>query len=150
MQTFQRVKDVVEYSKHIHSSLERLFQGYRDQNQEESVTMMLDYLINEQHRMKDVLSNFEETNQLDNMDTWMQYAPSLDISQATANQPIKADITLDELIDVVDEFGKAVVAFYREAVKESELPKVTELFENLAEMETKNTIKQLKASVSMV
>jgi rubrerythrin len=54
---------------------------------------------------------------------------------------------VDEIVQLAGEFGEALVNFYLEAANESDLPKVSKIFQNLAEMETKENLKQLRTAL---
>ncbi|MDD5577676.1 MAG: hypothetical protein PHY16_00180 [Methylobacter sp.] len=147
MHTFEQVKDVIHYSKMFHARLRKFYRSLKEKSQPERVKMLLDYLIEDQRRIEETLSGFEALSQQSTLDTWMQYTPTIDIHQLIDNQHIKPAMTMDELVQLAGEFGEAFVSFCREAANESDLPKVSEIFQNLAEMETKEKLKQLRAAL---
>jgi rubrerythrin len=147
MHTFEQVKDVIHYSKKIHARLRKFYRSLNEKSQSERVKMLLDYLIEDQRHIEETLSSFEAVTQPSVLDTWMQYAPSIDIHQLIDNQQIRSGMSVDEIVQLAAEFGEAFVDFYREAANESDLPKVSKIFQNLAEMETEEKLKQLRAAL---
>lgn len=147
MQTFIQVKQVIHNSKMIHVRLRHVYGSINEMNQPERVKMLLDYLIVDQHRIEEILSTFEAVSQQSVLDNWMQYAPSIDIQQLINNQPIKPEMTLDEVVQLASQYGEALVTFYREAANEADSPKVSSIFLNLAEMEIKDNHKQFRAAL---
>lgn len=142
MQTFVQVKDVIDYSKMIHVRLRNVYESINEINQSEQVKMFLDYLIAEQHRSEELLSTFEATSQPSLLDNWMQYSPSIDIHKLIDEQQINPGMTLDEVAQLAVRYSEAMIAFYLEAANETDLPKVSSVFQNLAEMERKDNLKQ--------
>jgi hypothetical protein len=147
MQTFVQVKQVIHYSKMIHVRLRDVYGSLNEMDQPERVKMLLNYLIVDQHRIEGILSNFEAVSQQSVMDNWMQYAPSIDVHQLLDHQPIKPEMTLDEIVQLAIKYGEVLVAFYLEAAKETDLPKVSDIFKNLAEMEIRDNHKQFRAAL---
>lgn len=146
MSTYETVKEVIGYSKVIHAHIRGYYEALSKKSQSERVKLMLEYLIEEQRQAEGIVGRLEEATDPSILESWMQYAPSFDIAELIRGKPIQADLSLDEIVNITQEFSERLIDFYREAANESELPKVQELFENLVELEKKENAKQLQAS----
>ncbi len=146
MQTFVQVKDVIDYSNMIHKRIRNVYGSISEMNQPERVKMFLDYLIAEQHRSEELLSNFEAASQPSFLENWMQYAPSIDIHKLIDDQQINPEMTLDEIAQLATRYGEALTAFYLEAANETNLPEVSSVFHNLAEMENKDNLNRCRVA----
>lgn len=147
MQTFVQVKQVIHDSKMIHVKLRQVYGEINEMDQPEQVKMLLNYLIVDQHRIEEVFTIFEAVNQQSVMENWMQYSPSIDVPALINKQLIKPEMTLEEVTQLATQYGEALVAFYHEVADETDLPKVSDIFKNLAEMEIKDNQKQFRAAL---
>ena len=109
--------------------------------------MLLDYLIEQQTHLEDMLANFEVSNQQSVLDNWMQFTPSIDIHQLIDNQNLLSEVSFEAIVELADSLSHALIGFYREAANESELPKVRKIFENLADMAINDNRKQNRAAL---
>lgn len=148
MHTFEQVKDVLNYSKTIHAGLRKLYASINEKPQQERVKMLLEYLYEQEHQLEQTISNFEAVSSQPVLDTWVQYGPSFNIQELIDGQKIHPDMLFDEVIDLAIKFDDALVAFYRQAENESDIPRIKEIFQNLAEMERRGKIRQLQAAFS--
>ena len=147
MQNFEQVKDVIEYTKIIHARLRKLYGSLNENTRPEREKMLLDYLIEQQIHLEDMLANFEVSNQHAVLDSWMQFTPNVDIHQLIEDQQPRSEITFDAIVQLADSYSQALVSFYREAANESELPKVRIIIENLADMAIQGNRQQNRATL---
>ncbi|CAA9892042.1 conserved hypothetical protein [Candidatus Methylobacter favarea] len=146
MQTFEQVKDVIDYNKKLHDRLRKYYLALNEKSQSDRVKLLLNYLIEDQRHTEETLASFEAVTQQSILDTWLQYAPSIDLHQLIDSHPIRAEMSMDEIVQLICEFGEAFVNFFQEAANESELPKISQIFQNLVAMETEAKNKQLRAA----
>ena len=147
MQNFEQVKDVIEYTKIIHARLRKIYDSLNENARPEREKMLLDYLIEQQIHLEEMLANFEVSNQHAVLDSWMQFTPNVDIHQLIDDQQPRSEITFDAIVQLADSYSQVLVSFYREAENESELPKVRMIFENLADMAIQGNRQQNRATL---
>jgi hypothetical protein len=147
MQNFEQVKDVIEYSEIIHNRLQKIYGSLNEKERPEREKMLLDYLIEQQVRIKETLAYFELASQQSILDTWMQFTPNIDIQQLIDDQEPQSEISFEEIVQFADSSSQALVDFYHEAANESELPNVRMIFENLGEMAVNGKRKQHRAAL---
>lgn len=147
MHTFKQVKEVIDYNKMIHGRLRMFFAALNENHQPERVTMMLNFLIGEHGHSEEILTRFKAECQLSILNSWMQYSPSINIHQLIDSHIVESNMSLDQVVQLVNEFNEVLVSYYREASNEADLPKVRLIFDNLAEMEVNDNQKQLRASL---
>ena len=134
MQNFEQVKDVIQYSKTIHERLRNIYKSLNEIERPEREKMLLDYLIEKQVQIGEVLSSFAEVSQQPILDNWMQLTPNVDLHQLFDDRKPQIEIAFAEIMQLADFYSQALVEFYKEAANESELPKVKMIFENLKKM----------------
>ncbi|CCE25821.1 hypothetical protein [Methylotuvimicrobium alcaliphilum] len=147
MQNFEQVKDVIQYIKMIHDRLRKLYGSLNENARPEREKMLLNYLIEQQIHLEKMLANFELLNQQSVLDNWMQFTPSIDIHQLIDDQNLLSEVSFEAIVELADSLSQALIAFYREAANESELPKVRMIFENLANMAINDNRKQNRAAL---
>jgi hypothetical protein len=144
MQNFEQVKDVLDYGKLVHADLCKLYESLNVESQQERVKMLLDYLSRHERHLEETLSRFEAGSHQDVLDTWLQYAPSINVLKLIGNQTIRPDMSVDEVVKLAVEFDDALVEFYREAADECGLPRINEVFLNLIELEKQEKISHVR------
>ena len=147
MKNFEQIKDVIEYSETIHNRLQKIYGTINEKERPEREKMLLDYLIEQQVRIKETLAYFELASQQSILDTWMQFTPNIDVQQLIDDQEPQSEITFEKIVQFADSSSQAMVDFYHEAANESELPIVKKIFENLGEMVVKGKRKQNRAAL---
>ncbi len=147
MQNFEQVKDVIQYSKTIHERLRKIYGSLNEKERPEREKMLLDYLIEKQVQIGEVLSSFEEISQQSILDNWMQFTPNVDIHQLFDDRQPQVEMSFEEIVQLANLFSHAFVEFYKEAANESELPKVRMIFDNLANMEIQGNRQQNNAAL---
>lgn len=145
MHNFEQVKDVLDYGKAIHTELRKFYESHNEQNRQARVKMLLDYLSRHESHLEETLERFEAENQRNVLETWMQYAPSIDIQQIIKGKCLSQDMSVDDVVQLALEFDEAVVELYREAADESDVPHVKEVFQSLVELENQEKVHLLKA-----
>jgi rubrerythrin len=148
MQTFEQVKDVLDYSKTIHARLRKLYASMNEQPQQERVKMLLEYLYEQEHQLEQATASFEAVTPQSILDTWVQYGPSFNMRELIDSKKIRPDMSFDEVVDLAMEFDDALTDFYKQAENESDIPRIKEIFQNLVEMERRGKIRQLRAAFS--
>jgi uncharacterized protein YqfB (UPF0267 family) len=146
MRTFKQVIDVIDYSKMVHVRIRNFFETLNEKSQSSRVKRMLEYLIEEHRRIEDILTRFAAETQKSVTNGWMQYTPSIDIDHLLDSHRVKESLSVDEIVHLMTDFNEALMNFYREAENEAEFPSVRGFFHNLAEMEIKENLQQLRAS----
>jgi hypothetical protein len=134
MKNFEQVKDVIEYSQAIHERLRKIYVAVNVTERPEKEKMLLGYLIDKQVQSEALLANFEVIGQSSMLDNWMQFTPKVDLHELFAEQPLTVEMAFNQIMQFADVYSLALVDFYTTAANESELPKVRQIFESLANM----------------
>ncbi len=135
MRKFNQVKDVIEYSHEIHSRLAKFYDDLNNQHQKSRIKMLLDYLGRHERNFASCLAEYEQDTAQGLMDTWLEFAPTSKIDEKIKYLPLHTDMTLYQLVDCALDLDNIVVELYRDAQEHVEIPELTELFQNLIEME---------------
>ena len=135
MRKLNQVKDVIEYSHEIHARLAKFYDDLNNQHQKARIKMLLDYLGRHERNLANCLAEYEQETAQELMDTWLEFTPTTNIDEKIKNLPLHADMTLQQLVDYALDLDNIVVELYRDALLHVELPELTELFQNLIEME---------------
>lgn len=144
MNNFEQVKDVLDYAKTVHADLRKFYDSLNEKNQQERVKILLDYLSRHENHLEETLERFEAGSQTHVLETWMQYAPSINIQQLIDGKSIRTDMSVDDVVKLAVEFDDAVVELFREAADECEIPTVKEVFHNLVELENQEKLRLVR------
>jgi len=144
MHNFEQVKDVIHYGKETHAGLHNLYSTINTRNQQARVGMLLDFLSLHELQREQGLAAFEQGGDAHVLDTWMQYAPSIDIGRQIDSTPINAGMSVDDVIGLVINFNNSLMELYREAAMETDIPSARAVFDNLRCMEGKEKMKVVR------
>jgi hypothetical protein len=97
--------------------------------------MLLDYLSSHEKRLEDTMHRLEQESRPPILETWMQYAPVMDVKKLIRSKSVRSDLSVNDVVSLAEEFDDAVVGLYREAATECEIPRLQEVFNNLAKLQ---------------
>lgn len=149
MHNFEQVKDVLDYGKKLHAELRGFYDSLNEQSQQTRVKMMLDYLSRHEQHREEALQRFEHDAKKQILDTWMQYAPSIDIEAIVKSHSIVPGMSVDEVIKLAMEFDNALVELYKEAAREVDVPHVQEVLQNLVDMENQEKLRFVRDAIML-
>jgi hypothetical protein len=147
MQNFIQVKDVLDYGKTAHADLRKFYESIGEQNVEERVRILLDYLSRHEKHLEETLERYETSSQQKVLGTWIQYSPDVDIRKLIDSKSIGSEMSVDDLVKLALEFDDALVELYRQSADECEAPLVKELFNNLIDQENQEKYNLMRAAL---
>lgn len=146
MHNFEQVKDVLDYGRQLHADLSGFYESLNERKQQVRVRMLLDYLSRHERHLEETVERFEDESKKQVLDTWMQYAPSIDVSGMidTQSANVHGDMSVDEVVQIAIRFDDALVELYREAAQEADVDRVKDVFCNLVELESNEKLKMVR------
>jgi rubrerythrin len=130
--------------------LEDVYERLEDESQDERARLLLDYLREHEENFKNVLRRYSQEEHSGVLDTWIQYDPEEDLRRALEESEMRPGMSLDELLAQAQRFNQAVISFYREALAQTNAPRVRELFESLLAMEEGKAAKYAWSALGLV
>lgn len=146
MHNFEQVKDVLDHGRQLHADLRGFYDSLNERGQQARVKMLLDYLSRHERHLEDTVARFEGESKKHVLDTWMQYAPSIDVSKMIDAQTgnVHGDMSVEEVVRLAIQFDDALVELYREAAEEADVSRVKDVFRNLVELESHEKLKMVR------
>lgn len=146
MHNFEQVKDVLDHGRQLHADLRGFYESLNEKEQQARVRMLLDYLSRHELHLEETVARFEGESKKQVLDTWMQYAPSIDVNKLINVKSLAAhgDMSVDEVVRLAIEFDDAMVELYREAADEADISRVKDVFRNLVELESHEKLKMVR------
>lgn len=136
MNHFERVRDVIAYAQTFHRELSGYYGRLREMNQPERVLMLLDYLQSHEDRLIESLDSFSDGARERVLETWFQYTPEKDILGPLRAARPAPDLTVDQVMKTAMKMDTTLIRFLEELTEQADSQPVTEVFQNLVEMET--------------
>lgn len=149
MHNFEQVKDVIHYGKTTHAGLQTLYAAINACKQQTRVSMLLDFLSQHERQCEKALVAFEQGGNAHILDTWMQYAPSVDIAHLINSIKVRSEMSVDDVIEMVVTFNNALMQLYQEAAMETDIPRAKEVFENLRYMEGNESMRVMRDALML-
>lgn len=145
----RQVRDVLGYGKKLHAEISAFYERANQHEQREQVSMLLDYLGRHERHLEENMARFEHDARRNIMDAWLSHAPRMNIEPLVENCEIKADMNLDEVIQIACQFDDALVALYKEVAAVAKEPRIKEVFQNLAALEETEKVQMLRSAMGL-
>jgi len=146
---YKTVKDVVDHSRRLHQQISQLYQEIRQEQSQERVKMLLDYLKRHEDHLEQSLEKFEKDKSQKVLDSWFQYVPDQDISEVLEQVEINDHMSVDEVILMALKLDDYFIDLYEGMVEHSSSSAVQSVFQNLLDMEQQEKIRTARTALNM-
>ncbi|NVK37003.1 MAG: hypothetical protein HWE18_03670 [Gammaproteobacteria bacterium] len=146
---YKTVKDVVDHSRRLHQQISQLYQEIRQEQSQERVKMLLDYLKRHEDHLEQSLEKFEKDKSQKVLDSWFQYVPDQDISEVLEQVDINDHMSVDEVILMALKLDDYFIDLYEGMVEHSSSSAVQSVFQNLLDMEQQEKIRTARTALNM-
>lgn len=133
---FKTIKDVIDFSRHLHEALSRQYAELEQLATSERAQLMLDYLNRHEQHLAEALKDYEAGAARGIMDAWLQYTPELDAYPVL--ERIR-DMDINNVEEVVatalatDEYLREI---YEEVAERADLDELREVARSLRQIES--------------
>lgn len=146
---YKTVKDVVDYSRKLHQQISKLYQEISQDQTQERVKMLLDYLQRHEAHLEKSLNQFEHDKSQAVLDSWFQYAPDQSITELLESIEITNHMSTDEVIAMALKLDDYFIELYEGMVENASSSAVKSVFQNLLEMEQQEKIRTSRAALTI-
>jgi len=146
---YKTVKDVVDHSRRLHQQISQLYSEMGQQQPQEKVKMLLDYLQRHEKHLEDALCQFEKDKSQKVLDSWFQYAPDQDLTEVLASIEIKENMSTDEVIGMALKLDDYFIELYENMVESSRSSDAKSVFQNLLDMEKQEKIRTARTALTI-
>jgi rubrerythrin len=146
---YKTVKDVVDYSRKLHQQISKLYQEISQDQTQERVKMLLDYLQRHESHLEKSLCQFEQDKSQKVLDSWFQYAPDQSITEVLEGIEISNNMSIDEVIVMALKLDDYFIELYEGMVENASSSAVKSVFQNLLDMEQQEKIRTSRAALTM-
>ena len=134
--TYKTVKDIVDHARQLHEALSLQYGELEQLTTSERAQLMLGYLNRHERRLAQALGDYEEDAARGIMDTWLQYAPNLDLDPL-----VKAvrDVDLNDieaLVEVALKVDHCLLKIYEEMEEQAPVESLREVARALQQIES--------------
>lgn len=143
------MKDVVDYSRKLHQQISKLYQEISQDQTQERVKMLLDYLQRHEAHLEKSLNQFEHDKSQAVLDSWFQYAPDQSITEVLESIEITNHMSTDEVIAMALKLDDYFIELYEGMVENASSSAVKSVFQNLLEMEQQEKIRTSRAALTI-
>ena len=146
---YKTVKDVVDHSRRLHQQISQLYSEMGQQQPQEKVKMLLDYLQRHEKHLEDALCQFEKDKSQKVLDSWFQYVPDQDLTEVLASIEIKENMNTDEVISMALKLDDYFIELYENMVESSRSSDAKSVFQNLLDMEKQEKIRTARTALTI-
>lgn len=133
---FETTRDVLDYVKQFHRKARNLYSELANQEEQERLKLLLDYLSRHENHLAKSLADYEQDTSEKILNTWFQYVPDQVLLEPINNVHIEPNLSLDEIVDLAMRLDNCLIELYKEMINHSSaISEVKEVFQNLLEME---------------
>lgn len=146
---YQTVKDVVEHSRQLHKDISGLYSKLSENQAQERVAMLLEYLKRHEDHLEDSLSQFGQDKSQSVLESWLQYSPDHDVSDVLASVTISDHMSTDQVVSMALKLDDYFIDLYQEMIDHTSSSSVKAVFQNLLDMEHQEKIKMSKTALQI-
>ncbi|MAA70576.1 MAG: hypothetical protein CL679_02490 [Bermanella sp.] len=146
---YKTVKDVVDHSRQLHHQISELYQKIGQEQTQERVKMLLDYLQRHEAHLEESLKQFENDKSQKVLETWFQYAPDQDLSEVLSGIEINDHMSTDDVIVMALKLDDYFIELYGNMVENSSSSAVKSVFQNLLDMEQQEKIRTARTALNI-
>jgi rubrerythrin len=133
---FETTRDVLDYVKQFHRKARNLYSELADQEEQERLKLLLDYLSRHENHLAKSLADYEQETSEKILNTWFQYVPDQALLEPINNIDIEPNLSVDEIVNLAMRLDNCLIELYKEMIDHSSaISEVKEVFQNLLDME---------------
>lgn len=142
---FCQVSELIDWINAYHQALAEQYQSLADETVKERAALLLNYLSEHQKLLAESMSKYETDAADSLLTTWSDQCPELDLPDSvTQLRSTLSDKDTEEIIKQVITFHDILIDMYKSIAEKASNPSVKALFESLAEMERKETMRTVR------
>ncbi|MEZ5529131.1 MAG: ATPase [Porticoccaceae bacterium] len=132
----ETLKDVLHWTSRFHENLSEVLQLSSVETTNTRIQLLLGYLAEHEHKLAQVLEQFELTGNKNALDTWCyEYLDKTPIIQQKIGPHIFDDIDEDQIMLSVTTQHQQVIELYRYLLGRADIEPAKELLESLVSLE---------------
>jgi rubrerythrin len=131
----KRVEEILDRVRAFHRQLGEHYAHLAEDAQDERVKFLLEYMGRHEANFNQALSKYEQGAARSLLQTWVQFGGEEVSDKVFHAPPIRADMTIEEMIEAALTLDRGLVEMYRELAEETSIEEVRNLFNDLTEME---------------
>lgn len=132
---FEQVRDILDHAREFHKKLHEFYQQLASQEKAARIKLLLEYLDGHEKLLEQGIANFEQSASEQILDTWFQFTQDDEILKLPETLQLKSYMSVEEVIRMGLELDDRLIKLYKDAVENSEVPEVQDVFNNLLAME---------------
>ena len=146
---FEQVRDILDHVREFHKRLDEFYQNLAQHESAARIKMLFEYLGSHEKNLEQGLANFEEGASEQVLDTWFQNAQDKEMLKLPEATTIKSHMEIEDVIRMGLELDEKLIGLYKDAVENSDVPEVKEVFNNLLEMEQQEEHQLARAALDL-
>ncbi len=132
---FEQVRDILDHAREFHKKLHEFYQQLANQEESARIKLLLEYLGGHESFLEQGIANFEESASEQILDTWFQFTQDEALLQLPEKLDLKPHMPVEEVIRIGLELDDRLIKLYKDALENSDVPEVQQVFDNLLAME---------------
>lgn len=133
---FETTRDVLDCVKRFHRKARNLYSELADQEEQERLKLLLDYLSRHENHLAKSLADYEQETSEKILNTWFEYVPDQALLEPINHVDTEPNLSVDEIINLAMRLDNCLIELYKEMIDHSSaISEVKEVFQNLLDME---------------
>ncbi|MBE0484341.1 MAG: hypothetical protein IBX52_12665 [Bacterioplanes sp.] len=146
--SYATIKDILQYSAHLHQHASNLYEQLREQTQRERVDMMLVLLSRHEQTLAASLQSVQEHANESVLQEWHQFEASSIADVLDNGQNLHPDMSVDELVQIALKIDDYLIQLYRQILSEASGKDSQALFQGLISLEENEKMSTVRAALS--
>lgn len=147
---YKTVKDILDWTVEFHQQLGKLAGAAADDQQQERLKMLLDYLADHEAELRNAVQNIEDDVPDRLLATWFDRSPEIELPTLPEETDEAADAAyVDKMVGKVVDFHDHMVSVYTNLSEQTNNEQIGKIFTNLAELEEHEKINLVRGAQQM-
>lgn len=126
---------MLEYAKSFHLRLRDYYEELSEDARDERLALLLEYMSRHEKNMSAALADYQPQAAKGILNTWLQFVPEEPIQQALAENEVRSDMSVGQVVQRALKVDQGLIDLYGELADTTAVPRVQELFTSLLEQE---------------
>jgi rubrerythrin len=140
MSCCQQVKDVLDFGKKMHASIQECYAHLEGKSDQERIRMLLNHLARHEKNLEENLARFSADARPKILGAWLNHVPQSKMDELVGHCLVLQGASVDDVIRMAMEFDDALIDLYREVAREATNTDVKQVFLNLVDQENQQKL----------
>jgi rubrerythrin len=137
MKRYKQGIEFIDFVKKFHRTLHEFYTKLENEAEKEKVKMVLGYLSEREQHMEETIESVSDSISKKVEDTWFSFCDENEAHECLNSIKLNTEISIEQIMGTVIRLDECLINLFNKLEKFSESEEVKAVFQNLAELESR-------------